>query len=88
MDKETFLGAYVNGEFSPLEAMKSLDVEASELRERVRELEQANHDIITIATNRIGEQYDEIVKLRGIVNRLREERDERHWKKLRQERGE
>ncbi len=72
MEKETYLGAYVNGEFSPLEAMKSLDVEASELRERVRELEQGNYDIIAIATKRIGEQYDEIVKLREIIQELRE----------------
>tara|TARA_R100001463_G_scaffold6085_4_gene20106 strand:- start:761 stop:991 length:231 start_codon:yes stop_codon:yes gene_type:complete len=76
MNKETFESAYVNGEFSPLEAMKSLGVEASELRERVRELEQANHDIIALATNRIGEQYDEIVKLREIIENLRQERGE------------
>ena len=67
MNKETFESAYVNGEFSPLEAMKSLDVEATELRECVRELEQANHDIIVIATNRIGELYDENERLREVI---------------------
>ena len=72
MNKETFESAYVNGEFSPLEAMKSLDREALELRERVRELEQANHDVITIATKRIGEQYDEIVRLQEIIEDLRD----------------
>ena len=71
MNADTFKNAYVNGEFSPLEAMKSLDAEATKLRLRVRELEEYNHGIIEIATIHIGEQYDEIVRLREVIEDLR-----------------
>ena len=65
------MNAYVNGEFSPLEAMKSLDVEATELRLRVRELEEYNHALVEITMKRMGEQYDEIVRLREVIEDLR-----------------
>lgn len=71
MNKETFESAYVNGEFSPLEAMKSLDRENERLRrenERLRrEAAEARKEFVRLenmSKRMVNELWDTIDALR------------------------
>ena len=67
MDKKTFKSAYVNGEFSPLEAMKSLDRENEMLR---RDLEKARRKRFRLAFQ-FAMLADENERLQEIIEDLR-----------------
>lgn len=71
MYMETFESAYVNGEFSPFEAMKSLDKENQRLRrenERLRhEAEEAHKEFVRLenmSKRMVNELWDTIDALR------------------------
>ena len=67
MDKETFKSAYVNGEFSTLEAMKSLDRENEMLR---RDLEKVRRKRFRLAFQ-FAMLADENERLQEIIEDLR-----------------